>query len=258
MNAEEIVEQCNDVLVAPDVAHDVPNEDQVNARSHVGLPMAQMIVGHLVLNNCRHGLLTSGTRTRFVHTAQENNKDVVRIGDVCFIGQHNCLRSIAAMCNLALNDRSPRSLTSGKKQQGWLRLTPDAMKTGRNQKRAKRPRLVEDPGRQRPQTRGMNRQNEPAVADIAFPTNSLDVQRIGTVDFEEIEIKTGMGCGRCGTCFLVQLKNGEVALKFLTQRNLVGQKLLKRKQKRVFTSKVPGGSSLRNLVLCQKLLGQCF
>ena len=131
MDAREVVRQYNDAFASTDQD---PTEAQVRAWSHVGHPVSQL-VGYMILNRCRYGMLTSATRTYFVHIdTQHDGEYTVLISNAWYIGQPGYLRVIATMYGLACSDNKP-PLTN-QNRRGWMRTTPPGMKESRSKKRA--------------------------------------------------------------------------------------------------------------------------
>ena len=220
MSAAEVVHQYSHAFVAED-----PSEEHVRAWSHVGHPVSQL-VGYLILNQCRFGLLTSATRTYFVyidHHQESDNEDTVRISDAWFIGQQGYLRALSAFYDLACNDSKPK--LSKRNRRDWIRGTPLRMRTARNAKRA---RQNDDPGRRHTRSRteqddgdrdssgadgtssGLATSDLAEFNETAFPCDFGTIRRI---DFDEIELKDPIGYGKQGTSFSAIWKNELVAVK---------------------------------------------
>ncbi|CAB9524249.1 expressed unknown protein [Seminavis robusta] len=88
MGAHDIVNQYNDAVASSRLD---PTRAQILAWSHVGRPVSQLI-GYMILNRCRYGMLTSATRTYFLYIDNVDDADIVRISDAWFIGQPGYLR----------------------------------------------------------------------------------------------------------------------------------------------------------------------
>ena len=131
MESRDIVNQYNEAIAS---STGDPTPAQIRAWSHVGHPISQ-IIGYMILNRCRYGMLTSATRTYFLQIKNIDDTDVVNISDAWFIGQPGYLRAISAMYNLSLNDNQPRLST--RRQRGWKVSTPPSMNMARSRKRAR-------------------------------------------------------------------------------------------------------------------------
>jgi len=217
MGAQDIVNQYNDAVASSSLD---PTRAQILAWSHVGLPLSQLI-GYMILNRCRYGMLTSATRTYFLYIDNVDDADIVRISDAWFIGQPGYLRAIAGMYDLAVNDKKPR--LSKQKRRGWTVSVPPSMKEARGRKRA---RDGTDPGRQH--TRNTTRQSGQGASGVEATTEtsltrSLDSRRIDMVDFEEIDIRDPIGYGKRGTSFSAQWKDELLAVKVFDATKPGGQ-----------------------------------
>lgn len=226
MDAGEIVRQYNDAFASKDQN---PTAEQVRAWSHVGHPVSQL-VGYMVLNRCRYGMLTSATRTYFVHIdTQQGGEDIVLISNAWYIGQPGYLRVIATVYKLACSDNKP-SLTT-RNRLGWVRSTPTQMKESRSKKRV---RKGGDPGR-RIRRRSTNQQGgqSPLLgagtgyamreADNLDDATMAKLGHIECVDFDEIELRGPIGYGKCGTSFAANWRGELVAIKVFDSTKPGGQ-----------------------------------
>ena len=220
MESRDIVNQYNEAIAS---STGDPTPAQIRAWSHVGHPISQ-IIGYMILNRCRYGMLTSATRTYFLQIKNIDDTDVVNISDAWFIGQPGYLRAISAMYNLSLNDNQPRLST--RRQRGWKVSTPPSMNMARSRKRA---RDGDDPGR--PLTRSATQQGRQRAASgdsenpaTTSPMPSLGFGRIDVVDFEDIDIRDPIGYGKRGTSFsALWRKEVQVAVKVFDATKPGGQ-----------------------------------
>ena len=215
MTAADLVQQYNDALANRE--RDDPSKDQVRAWSHVGHPISQLI-GYMVLNRCRFGLLTSATRTYFVHIQRQCRGDCVFVSNAWFIGQRSYLRAFAAFYHLASNDTSSKLSRGGLKDK-WETETPPQIEEARDRKRT---RVDDDSGRARARRRGLLGEDGPmkgpssdgsrANADMGVvnPIESIPIER---VQFDEIELTSPLGYGKQGTSFQAQWRGQTVAVK---------------------------------------------
>ena len=228
MDAREVVRQYNDAFASTDQD---PTEAQVRAWSHVGHPVSQL-VGYMILNRCRYGMLTSATRTYFVHIdTQHDGEDTVLISNAWYIGQPGYLRVIATMYELACSDNKPPLTTQNRR--GWMRTTPPRMKESRSKKRA---REGGDPGR-RMRTRSRDRQGGESSllgpgtgtghamqeAKYERSTTTVEFGTIESVDFDEVELRDPIGYGKCGTSFAAIWRDELVAIKVFDSTKPGGQ-----------------------------------
>ena len=228
MTAAAVVQQYNDAFANRSPA---PSDNQIRAWSHVGHPMSQL-AGYMILNRCRFGLLTSATRTYFVHIKEDQRgDDFVLVSDAWFIGQPNYLRAIAAFYHLASTDNSSR--LSRRNRRGWITSTPPEMRQARSRKRA---RSDADPGRSRTRSRGLLGYDDgggPRSDGGSLAANNVDdrgvVNPIGSscpiesVEFDEIELTSPLGYGKRGTSFQAQWRGQTVAVKIFDATKPGGQ-----------------------------------
>lgn len=228
MKAADLVQQYNNAFAngSPN-----PSDDQIR---HVGHPISQL-VGYMILNRCRFGLLTSATRTYFVRIPEnQHGDDFVFVSNAWFIGQPNYLRAIAAFYQLASTDNSSR--LSPQNRRGWVTSNPPATKQARGRKRT---RSGADPGRARTRSRGLLGDDDgptaggprsdggphPAInADdmgVANPTGSSCP--IESVHFDEIDLTSPLGYGKRGTSFQAQWRDQTVAVKIFDATKPGGQ-----------------------------------
>lgn len=224
MAAGDVVQQYNDEFANRSAN---PSEDQIRVWSHVGHPLSQLI-GYMILNRCRFGLLTSATRTYFVRILEnQHREDVVFVSNAWFIGQRSYLRAIAAFYHLASNDTSPR--LGRQNRRGWAIATPPGMKQARSRKR---PRDGEDPGRAYTRSRGRlgddGAMGEPrsggsqANAEMVL-ANPVGSSPIESVQFDEIDLTSPLGYGKQGTSFRAQWREETVAVKIFDATKPGGQ-----------------------------------
>lgn len=226
MDAREVVLQYNDAFASNDQD---PTAAQVRAWSHVGHPVSQL-VGYMILNRRRYGMLTSATRTYFVHIdTQQDGEDIVLISNAWYIGQPGYLRVIATVYNLACSDDKPRLTT--RNRLGWIRSTPPRMKESRSKKRA---REGGDPGR-RMRTRSTDQQGGQTSLLGAGPGHAMQEAKyedsattdefgsIESVDFDEVELWDPIGYGKCGTSFAAKWREELVAVKVFDATKPGGQ-----------------------------------
>lgn len=203
MTAGTVVRQYNDAF---NNRNNDPSPRQIRAWSHVGHPTSQL-VGYMILNSCRFGLLTSATRTYFVHIYRSGNgEDVVTISNAWFVGQPNYLRAIAAFYHLANTDNSPS--LSRTRRRGWLTTTPPSMKQARNRKRA-RDGTETDPGRMHTRSKGLDEMDEVLPNFDIDEANLEGSCPITRVEFDEVELTSPLGFGKWGAHFE---QNGEAKL----------------------------------------------
>lgn len=131
MKAQEVARQYNDVRAAVDQLSEQRSDR--NRRplgwSHVGHPVSQ-ILGYMILNHCHYGVLTSGSRTYFIHIKRNTTRtgeERVLISDAWFVGQEDYLRAWAFFYARACKDTQSVLDTPGLSQ-AWLEGTPDKVK----------------------------------------------------------------------------------------------------------------------------------
>lgn len=213
MQAQMVVEQYNTARSAID---NLP-EERTNIQrrplgwSHVGHPVSQAL-GYMILNHCRYGVLTSGSRTYFIHVQTETatKEEKVFISDAWFVGQENYLRAWAFLYDRACEDRGER-LSPGILSETWLTSTPERANKrppspdGRNQAN-KRSRLPGFIGQRGGQGRGKRR----SLGRDRGLSHSQSIPRVSLNDFE---VGRPIGYGRRGTVFSGTWNGEVVALK---------------------------------------------
>ena len=194
-------------------------QDRTTEWSHIGHPLAQLI-GYLADNNRRYGVLTSGTRSYFVHVSGDREGSNVSITDGWFVGEPNYLRAWAFIYSLGCSQDD-----SWHAPKRWLGT----------EKRRRTPQKYNDhsggeghsPGRGggSPGKRGRSpgkggrstetRKRKAVGSQHSSKTKVVEAisQVIASAPFEEIEILEVIGEGRNGAAFKVCWHGQEVAMK---------------------------------------------
>jgi hypothetical protein len=177
--------------------------------SHVGHPIAQTL-GYMILNSCRYGVLTSGSRTYFLHIRRvasgNGEEEEVLISNAWFVGQENYLRAWALFYASSESDNQT-PLDQASLSEEWLQSTPE--KVGGKRARPAETSTCAGPSRQQINEKNRSRQNSRSHTTIV-PTATLFDFKVGPP----------LGHGRHGTTFSTTWKGEIVAVKvFDTLKN---------------------------------------
>ena len=207
MKAQDVATQYNDARAAVD---EMQAQQESGTRplgwSHVGHPISQ-ILGYMILNCCRYGALTCGSRTYFlhVHRSTENDLEVAHISDAWFVGEENYLRAWAFHYASSKSDNQQR-LDPVTLSLDWLRSTPE--KLG-GKKRARGPDSPRANSRQRTSS---GRSSSSPLRQPSATTNFMTVT-IPTIRLCDFNMSSPIGFGRHGTTFRATWQGEIVAVK---------------------------------------------
>jgi len=214
MKAQEVAKQYNAARTDVD---DMPEQEEPGTRplgwSQVGHPVSQ-ILGYMILNNCRYGVLTCGSRTYFIHIQRrmENNEESVQISDAWFVGEENYLRAWAFLYVSSKSDNQPR-LDTGALSKDWLRFTPE--RAG-GKRRAEETAPATTRARSRQKT---SRSRSPRPGQASAISRPLSAS-IPTACLRDFNVGSPIGYGRRGTTFSATWQGETVAVKlFDTHKN---------------------------------------
>lgn len=172
--------------------------------SRVCHPIGQLL-GYLVDNKKRIGVLSSGTRSYFFKISQDKNGDeVVQISDPMFVGQKGYLKAWVYVHWLT-NNQGPE-------------LNPEALSWKITSKKSNTPPKKGSRNQPKRNAKGGPSGEAAQSGGHNAKVPRLDGGRTSTttlpsVPFSEIEIVRSLGQGRNGTVFLAEWQGKRVALK---------------------------------------------
>jgi hypothetical protein len=158
----------------------------------------------MVLNNCRYGVLSSGSRTYFLHISPtRRDREQVLVADAGFIGQRNYLRAWAYFSHLACHDDeleiSPRRLRSS-----WYDGTPEKRKDPDKDSKGSNKRR-RDSGPSNPSATGSSGGN--------YGTGTVHASCIPSINYDDIVFGEPIGYGRNGSTYSATWNGETVAVK---------------------------------------------
>jgi hypothetical protein len=167
--------------------------------SNTAHPLDQLIC-YMVDNNRRYGALTSGTRTYFLCARNDEDASEIMMSDAWFVGQENYLRAWAYVHSLGCRSNSK-----------WL----PPKKRFRSTNTIDTPNLFRKVfGRKLYNTRSRSSSAIHGAGKRHKTDHCYDIlQQLPHISIDDVEIVSVLGSGRNGSCFRVNWKGQELAMK---------------------------------------------
>lgn len=172
---------------------------RTNQWSRVCHPIAQLL-GYMVENGRRYGVLSSATRAYFVWIEGDGEQAEVHISDAWFVGEPNFLRAWAYMHSLASQQSNP--LVSRSLQ--WRKTSSDSPTPPpkRKYQGALRSGVIEEGDK-----------DEASTRDVQGAGFTAQMSKLQEIPFESLGISRALGYGRNGVVFQANWNGRQVALK---------------------------------------------
>ena len=201
MTAAQVIARYENGKISGDAASTSEEEQQrIRDKLYVSDTIGQLL-RYMLLNGCRYGALTSGTRTYFVRFLDDGRKvaENVYISDPWFVGEQNYVRAWAYIYSLSLDDEAGFFVPHGEGRSVSWALSDDEWSPGGEDE--------DNPGGGQPRRRSSRRSGGGGDNPETGPSP------IQQARYEDIKFEGLLGSGRNGSVLRAKWNGKDVAVK---------------------------------------------